>query len=212
MNTSHRNWNILYWNIRGINGEDKWDAVRKKIEESACSIVCIQETKRENFDSRYIRKFALRRFDKYDYIPSVGASGGILVLWNSSVFSGITKEKQAFALYLQFTSTHNQETWSLINVYGPCQEPARSTFTSWLKDLQLDPTENLLLLRDFNFYRSLENRNRPGGNLQDTIIFNEIIGHLALVELPLKGRAFTWSNMQEDPLLEQLDWFFTSLH
>jgi hypothetical protein len=28
------------------------------------------------------------------------------------------------------------------------------------------------------------------------------------VELPLKGRAYTWSNMQENPLLEQLDWFF----
>ena len=41
-------------------------------------------------------------------------------------------------------------------------------------------------------------------------IFNEIIGHLGLLELPLKGRRFTWSNMQENPLLEQLDWFFTS--
>jgi hypothetical protein len=30
------------------------------------------------------------------------------------------------------------------------------------------------------------------------------------VELPLKGRKFTWSNMQKEPLLERLDWFFTS--
>ena len=30
------------------------------------------------------------------------------------------------------------------------------------------------------------------------------------MELPLKGRAYTWSNMQADPLLEQLDWFFTT--
>ena len=42
------------------------------------------------------------------------------------------------------------------------------------------------------------------------MLFNEIIGHLGLLELPLKGRSFTWSNMQPDPLLEQLDWFFTS--
>jgi len=39
-----------------------------------------------------------------------------------------------------------------------------------------------------------------------------VIGHLGLVELPLKGRAFTWSNMQSDLLLEQLDWFFTSVN
>jgi endonuclease/exonuclease/phosphatase family metal-dependent hydrolase len=41
-------------------------------------------------------------------------------------------------------------------------------------------------------------------------LFNGIIGHLNLLKLPLKGHAYTWSNMQQTPLLEQLDWFFTS--
>ena len=41
-------------------------------------------------------------------------------------------------------------------------------------------------------------------------IFNEIIGHLGIEELPIKGRQYTWSNMQDPPLLEQLDWFFVS--
>jgi hypothetical protein len=40
--------------------------------------------------------------------------------------------------------------------------------------------------------------------------FNEIISYHGLVELPIKGRAFPRSNMQTDPLLVQLDWFFTS--
>ena len=39
-------WNVLFWNIRGINATDKWDDVKQKIEESACAIVCLQETKR----------------------------------------------------------------------------------------------------------------------------------------------------------------------
>ena len=41
-------------------------------------------------------------------------------------------------------------------------------------------------------------------------IFNEVIGHLGLIELPLKGRKYTWTNMQTAPLLEQIDWFFTT--
>ena len=45
--------------------------------------------------------------------------------------------------------------------------------------------------------------------MNDMMLFNEIIGHLGLLELPLKGRTFTWSNMQQVPLLQQLDWFFT---
>uniref|UniRef100_A0A453K5D4 Uncharacterized protein n=1 Tax=Aegilops tauschii subsp. strangulata TaxID=200361 RepID=A0A453K5D4_AEGTS len=46
--------------------------------------------------------------------------------------------------------------------------------------------------------------------MNDIFIFNEIIAHLGLLELPLKGRSYTWSNMQDNPLLEQLDWLFTS--
>ena len=70
-----RNWNILCWNIRGLNATDKHDAVRNKIEESGCSIVCLQETKIQHFDMPLIKKIAPRRFDKLDFVPSVGASG-----------------------------------------------------------------------------------------------------------------------------------------
>jgi hypothetical protein len=59
-----------------------------------------------------------------------------------------------------------------------------------------------ILLGDFNFVRSTENRNREGGNIDDMMKFNEIISKQALVELPLKGRMYTWSSMQEQPLLE----------
>ena len=40
--------------------------------------------------------------------------------------------------------------------------------------------------------------------------FSDAIHNLALVEVPLKDRSFTWSNMQTTPLLEKLDWVFTS--
>lgn len=33
---------------------------------------------------------------------------------------------------------------------------------------------------------------------------------LRLVELPLRGCKYTWTNKQQNPLLERLDWFFTS--
>jgi exonuclease III len=55
-----RSFNILVWNVRGINSQGKWDALRDKITESAASVVCLQETKREHFDSSYLRKFCPR--------------------------------------------------------------------------------------------------------------------------------------------------------
>lgn len=44
----------------------------------------------------------------------------------------------------------------------------------------------------------------------EMFLFNEAISNLGLVELPLLGRQFTWTNKQISPLLERLDWFFTS--
>jgi hypothetical protein len=54
-----RSWNILDWNIRGINSQEIWDDIREKIHESNCNIICLQETKREQFDLAYLKNFCL---------------------------------------------------------------------------------------------------------------------------------------------------------
>ena len=71
-------------------------------------------------------------------------------------------------------------------------------------------TVNWLIVGDFNLYRNPDDRNKPGGDHLEMYLFNEDISALGLVELPLKGRRFTWSNKQLSPLLERLDWFLTS--
>ena len=68
-----------------------------------------------------------------------------------------------------------------------------------------------ILLGDFNLLGSPSDRNRPGGDINEMLLFNEAISVLGVVELPLMGRKFTWSNKQFPPLLERLDWFFTSI-
>jgi endonuclease/exonuclease/phosphatase family metal-dependent hydrolase len=67
-----------------------------------------------------------------------------------------------------------------------------------------------LIIGDFNLYRNLEDRNNPGADYNEMLLFNEAISMLGLVELPLKGKCFTWTNKQLSPILERLDWFFTS--
>ena len=121
-------------------------------------------------------------------------------------------DKQQFGITIRFQSQHNNELWKLTNVYGPCDEPDRTIFINWFRNHQVGDEENWIFLGDFNFYRSVKNRNRAGGNINDTLILNDAIRQLGLVELPLKGRSYTWSNMQINPLLEQLDWYFTSIN
>jgi hypothetical protein len=61
------------------------------------------------------------------------------------------------------------------------------------------------VLRFFNLIRSPQDRNRPEGNVNDMLLLNEAISDIGLVDIPLKGRRFIWSNMENNPLLQRLD-------
>ena len=205
-------WNILNWNVRGINAQDKWLAIKNKFFEANSSIICIQETKRESFDSTYIKNFCPRNFNKFDFVPSVGASGGLLVAWNDRIFQGECLFKNNFSISIRFTSSQNNQSWILTNIYGPCETSQRAEFIDWFKNIQMPDTTDWIIVGDFNYIRYPHNRNRGVGDVQHMMHFNEAIHNLALVEIPLKDRNFTWSNMQDAPLLEKLDWVFTSEH
>jgi hypothetical protein len=68
-----QNWNILNWNVRGLNSDDKRNTIREKLEESAYSIFCLQETKSWHFDHSSIRKMTSKKFNKFDFVSSQGA-------------------------------------------------------------------------------------------------------------------------------------------
>lgn len=136
----------------------------------------------------------------------------MITVWNSPMFTGTVIFSESFALGVKFTSTQSANSWTLVNIYGPCTGPHRMIFTDWLFDLNIPTNEDWLILGDFNYIRVLDNHNRVGGNVNDMMVFNEFIRTHSLVELPIKGRSYTWSNMQQNPLLEQLDWHFTSLN
>jgi hypothetical protein len=43
------------------------------------------------------------------------------------------------------------------------------------------------------------------------LAINAAISNIRLEELKLSGNRYTWFNMQDNPLLERLDWFFASI-
>ena len=68
-----------------------------------------------------------------------------------------------------------------------------------------------LIVEDFNLYRSPDNRNKHGGDIQEMFLFNEAINAQGWVELSFHERKFTWTNKQESLLLERVDLFFSSI-
>jgi hypothetical protein len=195
MSQPNRNWSVLSWNVGGMNDTRKWNAIRNKIEESACVAFYLQETKHAAFDIGYLKNFCPRRFNQFAFSPSDGASGGLLTAWNGNLFSGDVIDSNRFALTLKLTSLQSSQEWHLTNIYGPCLAKPKADFINWLYNYDASSFDLWMMLGDFNLIRSLDNRNRPGGNANDMLLFNDIIQHLDLVEIPLKDRAYTWSNM-----------------
>jgi exonuclease III len=207
---SNRPWKILCWNIRGINSEGKWDAIKSKIKESSCDILCLQETKREFFDARYIKNFCPTRLNEFYFLPSVGTSGGCIVVWDGSKFFGSPAFHNEFGHSIEFICRLTDDHWILTNFYGPCSSEGKLAFLDWFKHIEMADETKWLILGDFNLLRSPENRNKPGANISEIFAFNDAISRIGVVEIPLKGCKYTWTNKQLDPLLERLDWFFCS--
>lgn len=124
----------MSWNVRGINTSSKWNAIRDKVLDSACDVVCFQETKKETLDLAFLKNVCPPSIDQMEFLPSVGASGGMLVAWKSSLFRGELLFINNFALSVQFTSQHDNSSWVLTNIYAPCHSEGKLAFLDWLKD------------------------------------------------------------------------------
>jgi hypothetical protein len=63
----------------------------------------------------------------------------------------------------------------VLNIYGPCQGEDRDIFVKWLIELNIPGDEDWLLLGDFNFIRSPGNRNKPVGDANGMLLFNDFM-------------------------------------
>jgi hypothetical protein len=113
---NNRHTKSLFWNIRGINSQEKWDAISDKINESSCNVLCLKETKREAFDAYYIKKFYLRSLIKFAFSPSIGASGGLLTVWNSSLFDGTVVQTNSYAITIKPICRFDKKCMHITNV------------------------------------------------------------------------------------------------
>jgi hypothetical protein len=111
-----------------------------------------------------LRIFCPPSFDCFEYLPSVGASGGVITIWKSQCFTDTLAFMNEFSLSVEFASKHNNQTWVLTNVYAPCTSEGKREFLNWFKNIHMPDNIDWIIVGDFNLLRSPDNRNRPGGD------------------------------------------------
>jgi exonuclease III len=184
-------WSVLSHNVRGINSTAKWNAIRCSIRDAGCEVICLQETKKEFFDSAYLKNFCPAHFDSFAFVPSMGNSGGSVIIWKSSRLSGNVIFQNNYAQSVEFTSNLSACSWIITNVYAPCTHHGKIDFLNWLHNISMPSDKLWLLVGDFNLIRRPEDRNRIGGDTNLMLKFNEAISNLDLIEIPLHGLTYT---------------------
>lgn len=95
---------------------------------------------------------------------------------------------------MKFTDRVPGAVFHHTNIYGPAAATEKASFINWLYNFDTSGIDDWILMGDFNLIRSPDNRSRPGGNMTDMLLFNDIINHLDLVDIAFEGRSYTWSN------------------
>jgi hypothetical protein len=75
---NRRSWNVLCWNIRGLNDRDKWHSIRNKIEESCANIFCLQETKKSSLIYSLFANLPQKDLIVLTSVPRLGLLGEFL--------------------------------------------------------------------------------------------------------------------------------------
>jgi hypothetical protein len=91
-------------------------------------VLCLQETKRSTFELSYLKIFSPTQLDSFIFTPYIGASGGILTVWNGNLYTGGTFRINAYANTIKLTSNLDNSSFHLSNIYGPSASAAKLPF------------------------------------------------------------------------------------
>lgn len=198
-------FSLCTWNVRGLGEPNKCTDVRANIEAMQPSFLALQETKLDGPPPAKMNSFLPPSLRTFLTIDSVGASGGICSAWNGRVFTLSNHTATAHALSVDLTLSHDNSVVRITNVYAPCDHAAKEAFLVELSGHAPPCSTPWSILGDFNLIRSPDDRNNDNFSRVEALWFNDFINDLALIDLPLRDRQFTWSNRQSSPILARLD-------
>ncbi|GKE45984.1 RNA-directed DNA polymerase, eukaryota [Tanacetum coccineum] len=147
----------------------------------------------------------------YDYVYSeaVGISGGILCVWEASVF-----KKDYATIFDNFIAVY--ETWLPTNskvlfvaIYAPQQLVCKRLLWDYVSSLIDRWNGEMIVLGDFNEVRVKDERRGSCFNVTSARVFDQFISGSGLVDVKMEGYAFTWSHPSGSKM-SKLDRFLVS--
>ena len=197
---------ILSWNIRGSGSPTKWRAIKKVVCKLNSDLVVLQEVKRESIDRTFVASIWRSRFKEWVLLPSIGRSGGILIIWDVRSL----KIKESLVGEFSVSVLVEDEVrgdWWFTGVYGPSKKRQRKDFWDELSGLKVICSDRWCAGGDFNVVRRVNEKFNSLTNTRSMREFDSWIGDSELVDPNLANARFTWSNFRQFPICCRLDRF-----
>jgi hypothetical protein len=104
----------------------------------------------------------------------------------------------------------SEQDWSVSSVYGPSRDADRPAFLEELHSFRQVRLGPWMICRDLNMIYHTQDKNKNWLHRRRMGQFCRFITGVALKEVHLEGRLYTWSNERSHPTLERIDMCFIS--
>ena len=110
---------IISWNTRGLKDPTKCLALKKFIKNHHPDVVMIQDRKWKTLMQYFVKSIWNSKDSEWEFVESLGASGGILTMWDKSKITVVENIKGRFSLSIKGDTMCKKRCW-ITNVYGSC--------------------------------------------------------------------------------------------
>ena len=188
------NLKIVSWNVQGLNDKDKCIRLSHLLRMWKAEIICLQETKLTDIDHKVIQSLWGSEYVDWTFLGSNGAAGGIVMMWDRRVIEKLDEATGYYSFSCKFRNVLDQFEWSFIAVYGPNLDSERCFLWEELAGLQSWWEVPWCIGGDFNVVRFLSKKTGMSSFNYAMHEFSDFISECGLMDIPMEGGLFTWSN------------------
>ncbi|KAL9689013.1 hypothetical protein QQ045_033442 [Rhodiola kirilowii] len=165
----------------------------------------IQETKMAKHEGRVVSTWCGGEKICWRSVDALGSSGGLVSIWDPE-FLTIRSEQMGRSFILiqgSIECNHKPVLINFVNVYAPIGVKEKLSLWEELVSLKSSFKGEWIIGGDFNSVLGEEERRGSTFNSKDASLFQDFILAMGVVDIPLKGRRFTWGNKSSASRLDR---------
>ena len=180
--------------MRGLNDGAKRLCVSNLLHTWKADIVCLQKTKLDVVERAMVRSLWRCRYVDSLCLNSKGASGGIIIMWDTRVVEKVEEAVGHYSVSCKFKVVSSGLVWGFSGVYGPLRAVERRLMWEELEGVGAWWDVPWRVGGDFNTVRYPSERVGSSSFSPSMQDFLEFISSMGFIDLPLEGGSMTWSN------------------